>query len=328
MVVGPGRIRAILDGIWQPGGLLSQNFALVEIGEKGLTVITEASCAEGFHPSSLGRMKSGESAILCQGFAGVQLGVFDEEHQRIAWRWQQALDTREPFIQSVSYFADLGSKVVLIYNRSPTKGVAYPSWNFMLAPGRSEEGEVCRNCEIIGLVVVGEQLRVLSGITQSFAELGISESGESTELQPLKTATMVPGNIPAPCLAQGRDGAVTVQIPLSVQDTDHETDGGRVPNAPPQTSLATIRYEQAWLPHGPDSYPVEDMPCPPLHFEDHTRPALSADLRTWVRGSLGERSLVLVYNLRERLLSGADLDRPYDSTIYAYPGSMRIFRQP
>lgn len=52
MIVGPGRIRAILDGIWQPAGLSNQNFALVEIGEKGLTVLTEASCADGVHASS------------------------------------------------------------------------------------------------------------------------------------------------------------------------------------------------------------------------------------------------------------------------------------
>lgn len=273
-------------------------------------------------------MKSGESAILCQGFAGVRLGVFDEERRLIAWRWEQALDTREPFIQSVSYFADLGSKVVLIYNRTPTKGVAYSSWNFTLAPGRGEEGEVCRNCEIIGLVVVGEQLRVLTGITQFFGELGISENGETNLLQPLKAATVVPGSIPAPCVAQGRDGAVTVRIPVSSHEIERGMDGGPVPNALPQASLATIRYEHAWLPHGPDSYPVEDLPCPPVHFDDRTRPALSADLRTWVRASRGERSLVLVYNLGKRTLSGADLDRPDDSTDYAYPGSMRIFRQP
>jgi len=112
MVVGPGRIRAILDGIWQPGGLLSQSFALVEIGEKGLTVLTEASCTNGVRASSLGRMKSGESAILCQGVDGVQLGVFDEERRRIVWRWQQALDTRVPVIQSVSYFADYSGEIV------------------------------------------------------------------------------------------------------------------------------------------------------------------------------------------------------------------------
>ena len=328
MVVGPGRIRAILDGIWQPGGLFSQSFALVEIGEKGLTVLTEASCTNGFRASSLGRMKSGESAILCQGVDGVQLGVFDEERRRIVWRWQQALDTRVPVIQSVSYFADLGSKVVLIYDRSPTKGVAYSSWNFLLAPGGGEEGEVCRDCEVIGLVVVGEQLRVLSGITHSFAEIGISESGQSGELQPLKTATMELASIPAPCITQGRDGVVTVRIPLSIQDTDRNTHGAPGTKALPPTSIATIRYEQAWLPHGPDSYPSEDVPCAPVPFDDHTRPALSADLRTWVRASLGERSLVLVYNLRARTLSGADLDRPHDSTVYDYPGSMRIFRQP
>lgn len=91
MIAGPGRIRAIIDGVWQHSGE-SQSFALVEIGVTGLTVLTEDRCAAGAHVSSLGRTKSGETALLCQDLDSVQFGVFDEEHGRMAWRWKQALD--------------------------------------------------------------------------------------------------------------------------------------------------------------------------------------------------------------------------------------------
>lgn len=322
MIVGPGRIRAVLDGIWRGGD--GERFALVEMSETGLTVLAEDDCAQGFHVSSLGRTKSGDSAVLCQGFDGVAFGVFDEAHGRMDWRWTQALDTREPVITSVSYFADLGSKVVLIFERGRTKGVGFRSWNFMLAPGQDEGGNVCLDCEIIGLVVVGEQLRILSGVTRPFAELAISESGDGTELKPLRTATTVHGTMPAPCIAQERNGAVTVRVPLFVKYVAGEPQS----NAPRESSIATFREEEAWLPHGPDVYPAEDMPCPPSHFEDPTRPALADDLRTWIRASRGERSQVIVYNLRALTIRGADLGRRFDPTEYAYPGSVRVVRQP
>ena len=91
--------------------------------------------------------------------------------------------------------------------------------------------------------------------------------------------------------------------------------------------IATLSYEHAWLPHGPEVFPTELGSCGPRVLRENSAEDAPISLREGVRASYDQRWL-LVYGLpeipaksyRQRLLP------KQKGQEAAYPGSVRVLR--
>jgi len=318
VVVGPGRVRVLTDDWASPA---TSAFRVTEITHDGARFVVAGRCPEQGDEMSLGRLADGASAVLCHSFRAVHFGVVDERLPRIEWRWRQPLpDWTESRISAVPYFVDLGPSVVLFLEIAASKG-STAGWNTQLAPSALPADSLCMGwCKLAALVVTGEKLHtlVLRGNGQGPQEVTIDAKGIRTASDPLKAAQISPGELGEPCVSEDQDGTVTVRL------GEYRQLGSYTPNLPllGESTVATVRYEHAWLAHGPDVFPTERLFCTPRLSLTSSAPT-SGDfptLRKWPRVTLDGEHGLLVYGQ-------PNVDPTNSPGMHAsYAGSVRIAR--
>jgi hypothetical protein len=328
LVVGPGRIRVLVGDREAPQPFATpEGFLLLEVSDTGFTPIARGLCPQGSHAESLGQTGSGRSAVLCRGIEPiVHVGTL-QDSGAFDWHWKQAISLgAEPgaALQQVPLFADLGERLALIFTATGTPGVTAP-WALQLGPEKSKPIAFCEAneaCPIVALVVSDGTLHVIFG-AGSYKDLMIGATGLSAVADPLAAAKLHPGELAEPCLSQAKDGKVTIQLPVL------RAAAGDTPDAPArrEAQIATLEYERAWLPHGPDVFPTELATCGPRGFRDDGARDVPISLREGVRATFDQRWLI-VYGLPEvpaesyRLRLFPNRGGP----AQAYPGSVRVLR--
>jgi hypothetical protein len=317
-VIAPdGSIRVVLagGGTDHPAG-----FRLVEASGNRFTLIARGECPEG-NVASLGQTSSGDSAVLCFSQPGtrpwrdepyVTAGTFERTSGRWSWRWQGALDrTTLGYLVAVPYFVTLGSELALVFEGVGGKGMPAPRWSVAVVPSAGAPQPLCTSCEIVAPVVVDGVLRILLRYGSSYEEVRLTPGGlVRANLTPTDAEDAVaPGE---PCVARSDDGSTVVRVPIERAGIEARTTTG------------LLRYDGAWLPHGPHVHGADGSACPPERFLEGLPSELPSGLRRWVRASRRDQWLV-VYDMRE-----VGKDQPGDSHFAApdrhhdYPGSLRI----
>jgi hypothetical protein len=328
LVVGPGRIRVLVWDREAPQPFATpEGFLLLEISDTGFTPIARGLCPQGTHPESLGQIAAGRSAVLCRGVEPVVYVGTLQESGAFDWRWKQTiLLGPEPGaeLQRVPLFADLGERLALIFTATGAPGVTAP-WALQLGPEKAKPIAFCEAneaCPIVALVVSDGTLHVIFG-AGVYKDLMVTTTGLSAVGDPLKGAKLHPGELAEPCLSQAKDGKVTIQLPVVRAAT------GDTPDAPArrEAQIATLEYERAWLPHGPDVFPTELATCGPRGFRDDGAGDVPISLREGVRATFDQRWLV-VYGLPEVPAESyrQQLFPKRGGPPRAYPGSVRVLR--
>lgn len=328
VVVGPGRIRALVWDREAPAQFATPSgFLILEISESGFKPVARGLCPEGSRPESLGQVASGRSAVLCRGtepvaYVGTLLdsGVFE-------WRWKQTIALAQPAqkLEQVPLFAELGDRLALVYSASGEVGSATPPWALQLGPEKTAPVPLCaahEACPIVALVVADGTLHVVFG-GGTYKDLMVAVTGLTALADPVASAKLHPGELAEPCVSQGKDGKVTLQLPVVKQVA------GETPDAPArrEAQIATLEYEHAWLPHGPDVFPTELATCGPRGFRDDGAGDVPISLREGVRATFDQRWL-LVYGLPEVAAESylQQLFPKRGGAKAAYPGSVRVLR--
>lgn len=321
VVSADGRIRAVIAG----GGLgeaPDATFRIVALDRNGVHALTQGACPEG-SLAGFGQDASGESLVLCvstpadpswRGALTVHAGRLEPSSGGVRWQWRGRLPAGVlGYFVGVRYFALLGSELALIFEGAQAKGKHPPKWNLARVPSNTDVMPLCSNCEVVALLVVDGDLRILTRSGVSYEEVLLTQTQGLLRNRPAMLATLAPTDPRAPCLSQTADGSTSVLLP-SPSDS----------SAPTRSATLLLRYPSAWLPQGPDVYSAERATCPPRQFPDATRPKLPAGLRRWLRATRGN-DWQLVYDLpeitehswRQALFKNPKLR-------YDYPGSLRL----
>ena len=323
LVVGPGRIRALVDAAAPDRS--GRAFRVLEIDSERVSLVWQGSCPGDAVPESLGLVTAAETAVLCRGVkTGVVIGVVGDKSGRPTWRANLSLAVMSSswYVIDVPYFAELGAgHWAFVYRQTGPKGVETPPWIVETTP-RGVVRPLCRagtSCDPIAVMVVEGRLHVLFG-ESSYSELVVDENGDVYTKDPTLDAIEAPAHVSRPCVAAGRDGSVTVTLPGRADDASSAPRGG-------EHGALTLHYSRAFLPRGPDVYPSEVAACPPEYIDDEEQPTIPAPLRRSVRATFGN-SWVAAYRAAEvsapswqqRLLDAKEL--------YSYPGSVRVVRYP
>lgn len=326
VVAGPGRIRVLVLDRDAPSQFLTpEGFAIVDVSDAGFSPVARGLCPTGSRAKSLGQLASGRSTVLCLSPEGVVHVGNLRDSGEFEWRFRQSIQfpPGEPQgLERAPLFADLGEKVALVF--AATSSEKAP-WALQLGPEKNLPVALCAAnevCPIVGLVVENGNLHVLFG-AGTYKDLMVANTGVSALADPLQSAELRPGELTAPCVSQTSDGKVTVQLPFL------RTAPGATPDAPPmrEALIATLSYEHAWLPHGPDVFPTQLGSCGPRLAHENQPNDAPVSLREGVRATYDQRWL-LVYGLpevpaksyRQRLLPKRQGQEA------GYPGSVRALR--
>jgi hypothetical protein len=266
--------------------------------------------------------------VLCRSAeALVHVGSLQDSGE-FDWRFKQPIQFspgQQQKVEQVPLFADLGERVALVFAATGSEKTPAPPWALQLGPEKSPPIPLCaanEACPLVALVVENGNLHVIFG-AGAYKDLMIATTGLSAVADPLEAAELRPGELAEPCVSQAEGGKVTVQLPF-VRTTKADA-----PDVPPirETLIATLNYDHAWLPHGPDVFPTELGSCGPRVLRDNSAEDAPISLREGVRASYDQRWL-LVYGLpevvaesyRQRLLPKRN------GQSAAYPGSVRVLR--
>ncbi|HWA76776.1 MAG TPA: hypothetical protein VG937_30795 [Polyangiaceae bacterium] len=329
VVAGPGRIRALVLDREAPAKFLTpEGFSIIEITDTGFSPIARGLCPLGSRAESLGQVASGRSTVLCRSPEGlVHVGSLRDSGD-FEWRFKlpiQLAPSEKLQPSQVPLFADLGERVALLFAAPGSEKAAVARWSLQLGPETTKPIPLCaanEACPIVALLVENGNLHVLFG-SGEYKDLMVATTGLTAVADPLQSAELRPGELAEPCVSQARDGKVTVQLPFI------RSAPGATPDAPPvrEALIATLSYEHAWLPHGPEVFPTELGSCGPRVVRENSAEDAPISLREGVRASYDQRWL-LVYGLpeipaksyRQRLLP------KQKGQEAAYPGSVRVLR--
>jgi hypothetical protein len=325
LVVGPGRIRALVDGP-AAGGSAGRAFRVLEIGEERMTLVGHGSCPADAVPESLGLTALAETAVLCRGVkVGIVIGVIGNKGGKVSWRASLGLAVMSSawYVVDVPYFAELDARHwAFVYRQSGQNGTAAPPWMVETTPGGSAH-TLCRtgtSCNPIAVTVIDGRLHVLFA-EGSYSELIVGADGDASTEQPERDAVAIPARVSRPCVAAGRDGSVTVTLPARL-DADEPS-----ARRSPERGALMLHYPHALLPAGPDVFPSEVAVCPPAYVDDAEQPAIPAALRRSVRASFGT-AWVTAYVATEVSAPSWQQRLLDEKERYSYPGSVRVARYP
>jgi hypothetical protein len=328
LVVGPGRIRVLVWDREAPQPFATpEGFLILEISESGFQPLARGLCPQGSRPESLGQVAAGRSAVLCRGIEPVAYVGTLRDSGAFDWRWKQTIalgPDPSARVQQVPLFADLGERVALVFATTGAEKASAP-WALQLGPESAKPIPLCEpkeSCPIVALVVSSGTLHVIYGAGR-YKDLMVATTGLSAVADPLQGAKLHPGELAEPCVSQGKDGKVTIQLPvISTASSD-------APDASPrrEAQIATLEYEHAWLPHGPDVFPTELATCGPRGFRDDGARDVPISLREGVRATF-DRHWLLVYGLPEVPAESyrQQLFPKRGGPPRAYPGSVRVLR--
>lgn len=323
LVVGPGRIRVLVSDREAPEPYATpEGFLILEISESGFQPVARGLCPQGSRPESLGQVAAGRSTVLCRGIDPIAYVGTLQDSGLFDWRWKQAI-ALEPSarVKQVPLFADLGERVALVFASASVENAA-AAWALQLGPESAKPIPLCeadKQCPIVALIVSAGTLHVIFG-AGAYKDLMVATTGLTALADPLQGAKFHPGELATPCVSQGKDGKVTIQLPVVTAATS-DAAGRR------ETQIATLEYEHAWLPHGPDVFPTELATCGPRAFRDDGARDVPISLREAVRATFDQRWLV-VYGLPEVPAESyrQRLFQKDGSPPRAYPGSVRVLR--
>jgi hypothetical protein len=303
----------------------TSGFLILEISDSGFKPVARGVCPEGTLPESLGQAASGRSTVLCRGSESlVHVGTMLESGS-FDWRWKQRLEPGggAKRLSRVPFFADLGERLAIVFSATGAEGAPAPPWTLQLGPEATSPIPLCEpneDCPLVAMVVAQGILHVVS----RNKVVMVSSTGQVAVADPLASAKLRPGELPEPCVSQGRDGKVTIQLPVVGMT------GAGTAESPTrrETSIATLDYEHAWLPHGPDVFPTELASCGPRGFQDaEGAREVPISLRENARATFDQRWLI-VYGLPEVRPASAlqHAFRDAQGRRTAFPGSVRVLR--
>jgi hypothetical protein len=321
-VVGPGRIQVVtrvgLRGVADPRAPSRDRvrFVIDEITRTGDQRLAEGVCPG--HPImsqlvGLVRLPAGETGLVClengtrdgcvpdrrictkddadytpwgcdriscdAGF--VHFGLIDHASHAIAWRWrievEFGVDAKDVRMAAVC------DRVAIVYRfpRMPPNG---HGWIVVFGPdGRVAEPPEPFDDSLSEVITAGEELKLIFKSAHSgarYRELTVAKGGASSWVE-LERGRVTPGALSGPCLAEDGDGSLTVSLPYP--DEGQDPDEG-----PPARRTLTLRYPNAFAPHGPDVYPTSRASC---------APRIAAAAAEWARASFDAVGPIIVYAL-------------------------------
>lgn len=327
VVTGAGRVRVLLPD-WEPPQRFADpaRFLISEASDTGFKTVARGTCPDGSRAESLGQLASGRSTVLCRGLDPVvHIGALTESGS-FDWRWKETLKFGDPAqrVGEAPYFVDLGERFALVFSTTGAKGVAAAPWHLQLGPAAREAWPLCRPneaCPIVALVVADGILHVISGVN-SYRDVMIGGDGTVVVGDPLLAATVRGGELPAPCVAQARDGKVVLDLP-SVRSSAPSGDAPALREA----SIARLEFKHAWLPHGPHVFPSELATCAPTEFRDDSAAPVPPTFREGVRATF-DHGWLLVYGFPAvSPHAWQQAMYPKSSRPTSFPGAVRALRQ-
>lgn len=312
VVVGPGRIRALME-VPSPGERVAQSkFVVREVFDDGDRILAAGECPDHGIPQSLTLLAEGRTGVVCAGGGRASFGEIAASGGAVEWRWNDRLHHPDgAFPGEIPYAAAIADHVVLVYElRTPKGSPASPGLMLQLSPAatgyqRLCEGESCDT--VVTLLAVqgrmhaiwtsealasmgwyGETIVTAAGQVETRRARGSADQGGGPPIDPRDRSD--------PCVSQSRNGTVNIVLP----------------------GAGRLSYEGAVLPLGPAVYPTELARCPPRRFDDPTPPRLPNEMRRHVRATMGTQ-WVVAYGLPFVGGPGANLQ---------YPGSLRVVTWP
>lgn len=326
VVVGPGRVQVVTraglsgKGAWKPSSPIREQFRFFvdEIVRRGHQPVASGICpGRPFlsQVTSLIRMPSGESAVLClePGYAEgchesrtpgcfddaapgpciithcnvtfAHFGVVDRARQTIDWRWRDTL-AHDLDIDTVSVAA-FGERVAILYRRTFDPARSPNGWIVDIAP-KGKGIEVSADMEeesLAAFLVADGNLHLLlwrSEWRHQYRQLTIAPDGRTWSRGLDQAGRLTAGPLAGECLAEGTDRSVTVSLP-------YWAEGETSPKTP--SRMLTLRYSNALVPQGPDVFPSTRAACAPRIGSDGAR---------WVRATFDDQGPLIVYEIAER----------------------------
>jgi hypothetical protein len=344
MIVAPGRIAVVTeDGLRERsrsmkptksarsvGVRRSSPFVIEEITHAGHELVAEGQCPASSRTVSsdvvgLGRLRSGESAVLCLGAGGrsgcvpkpccveegesdatsciefvLWFGTVDRVRHLVEWKWHMLVTDPGMAPPIKLRFAELGGHIAVVQtvfvDRHPTDG----GWEVVFGPegvsGKHLDSS-SDSSHLISLAVVAGKLEMI------FSDRGYSVAPDgTTSMVGYEDLGKFSGReSDYPCVAQAGDGSVTVTMPA--QRFDILPDGLRT-----RSGTATVRYANALLPFGPDALgagarcPRRSPAMVRIGEEDHAW-WLEHPMRATLEGSRG----LIVYETPANVRGGSSL---------------------